>query len=225
MSTEVMEKQEQISQKVDLDSLDANLVEETIDINPEANPMEEPPPVEDGTWRAKVLVVDDSWEHKETKENKSGNKTAYLTCKASLAIIDEGGRNNNKRVFIPFLSTLVFDGKCEMAYLLIQMLGGGQEAKQEVSQIKNYVNLAKRFKEVAAGEPTVKVATKWVAQYQDGVDEKTGKNKYRVAVSGMKNFPPVPGSTPPAYRHIFNHKQSGQEVKARSEIQDYFPDK
>lgn len=217
--------QEQVSQKVDLDSLDANLVEETIEINVEANPMEEPPPVEDGTWRAKVLIQDDSWEHRETKENKSGNKTAYLSCKGSFQILDEGGKNNNKRVFISFLSTLVFDGKCEMAYLLIQMLGGTQDAKMEVSGIKNYVQLAKRFKEVAAGEPIIRVSTKWVAQYQDGVDEKNGKNKYKVAVSGMKNFPPIPGSNPPAYRHIFNHRQSGQEVKARAEIQDYFPDK
>lgn len=219
MSTET-EQTQAVATSVDLDSIDASLVEETISINPEANPMEEVPPVDDGKYRVKVLVDQKSWEQRETKENKSGNKTTYLSVKASFEIVD--GKFEGRRVFGNFLSTLVFDGKCEMAYLLIKMLGDTPEARQEVANLKNYVELAKAFKQVSAGEPIVQVSTKWVAQYVSGKNEKTGKDEYKVARSGQRNFPPDGKG---GFKHVFVHPQSGQEVKARAEIQDYFSDK
>lgn len=202
--------------KVDLDNIDSSLVEESITLNPDANPMEAAPPVDDGTWRVKLTGADD-WTNKDTKPNKSGESTSYLATQFSGIVIAEGTPNNNKRVF-GRVNTLVFDGKSEMAYILLQIYGGkaNPEARAKVEALKNYVDLAKAFRNAVAGEPIIRVATKWVARYNAGTKEAPD---YKVAQSGQKTFPSngAGGHVP-----VVTVKGFG-EVRAQAEIQDYFP--
>jgi hypothetical protein len=205
------------SYKVDLDSLDSSMVAEEIELNPDANPMEGPPPIDDGVHRVKLYLSPD-WEQKETKPNKAGEKRTYFATKFSAGVVSEDS-NNNRRVF-ERVNTLVFDGKNPMAYIILQILGGAKNAQARafVESLTTPLALAKAFREALAGEPIIKVSTKWVAQYNDGTPEAP---KYKTALSGQKNFPKVPGSD--RYNHVINIKGTG-EVAAQAKIQDYFPD-
>lgn len=202
--------------KVDLDNIDSSLVEESIVLNPDANPMEAPPPVDDGTHRVKLIGADD-WTNKDTRPNKNGESTSYLTTQFSGVVIAEGTKNNNKRIF-GRVNTLVFDGKSEMAYILLQIYGGkaNPEARAKVEALKNYVDLAKAFRNAIAGEPIIRVSTKWTARYNAGTKEAP---EYKTALSGQSHFPSdgAGGKIP-----VVSVKGVG-EVRAVAEIQDYFP--
>ena len=206
--------------QIDLDSLDAGLVQEVVNINPDVNPLEAPPPVDDGTHRVKLLLDTQSWEHKETKENKNGESRSYLTCRLSGQVIAEGTKNNNKRVFPRAVNTLVFDGKSVMGFILLQVWGGAKnpEARAKVAELNNYVKLAQAFKGALASEPIIRVKTGWLAQYNDGTKEEP---KYKTVLSGQRNFPSDGNG---GYRHVIQHKQSGQELSAHAQVLDYFPD-
>jgi hypothetical protein len=205
------------AQSVNLDDIATSLIEENIELNPDANPMEAPPPVDDGTWRVKLIGATD-WTQKDTKPNaKTGNSTTYLSTQFSGVVIAEGTTNNNKRVF-GRVNTLVFEGKSEMGYILLQVYGGKQdpEARRKVEALKNYGELAKAFRDALAGEPIIRVSTKWVAQYNAGTKESP---KYQTAKSGQKNFP---SDGKGGNLHVINVPNVG-EIAARAEIQDYFP--
>lgn len=203
--------------KVDLDTLDSSLVEETVSINPDANPMEAPPPVDDGTWRVKLTGADD-WTFKDTKVNKNGESTSYLATQFSGIVIAEGTKNNNKRVF-GRVNTLVFDGKSEMAYILLQILGGSKNeaARAKVAGLTKYTELAKAFKAAISAEPIIKVSTKWVARYNAGTKDAPD---YKTALSGQNAFP---SDGKGGRIHVIPVKGFG-EAAAQAQIQDYFPE-
>lgn len=209
--------QEQVQPiKVDLDTMDSSLVEENIEINPDANPMDSPPPIDDGVHRVK-LILDPDWSMAETKPNKEGNKTTFYKCKISGQVVSED-KNNNRRVFAN-LNTLTFDGKNQMVWIMMQILGGNknEQARSFVAGLKSQLEIAKAFKEALSGEPIIKVKTKWSAQYNAGTKEKAD---YKTALSGQQNFPKNPDGT---YKHVVNVRGFG-EVAARANIEDYFPD-
>ena len=210
------ETQTAAATKVDLDNIDSSLVEESIELNPDANPMEAPPPVDDGTWRVKLTGADD-WTNKDTKPNKAGESTSYLATQFSGIVIAEGTPNNNKRVF-GRVNTLVFDGKSEMAYILLQIYGGkaSAEARAKVEALKKFTDLAKAFRAAIAAEPIIKVATKWIARYNAGTKEAPD---YKTALSGQANFP---SNGAGGKLHVINVKGSG-DCAAQAVIQDYFP--
>jgi hypothetical protein len=208
--------------KINLDELDAGLIQEEISINPDINPLEAPPPVNDGVARYKLILQDDSWEKRETRENKQGNKTTFIMVKFSGQNLMEGTPDNNKRVF-NMVNTLVFDGKSEMAYILRMALGDTAEAKAYVAGFKNYGELAKAFKEVLSGNPIVRLETKWVAQRK--VEVEGQKTKYETVKSGQRNFPMVDPKDPSkGYKHVITDPKTGTEIAAQAVIQDYFPD-
>ncbi len=210
------------ARKVSLDELDASLVQEKIELNPDANPMEGPPPVVDGIHRIKLVLDTNSWEQKTTKPGKNGQTRAYLTCKGYGVIQAEGTPDNNKRLFFQ-VNTLVFDGKSEMAYILLQALGGknNSSAANTVKALENYVELAKAFQQVLAGEPIIRAESEWTARYNAGDKD---NQDWKTAKSGMKNFPlndpkdPSKGHSPK-----IDIKGVG-EVSAIAQIVDYFPD-
>lgn len=204
------------AQVVDLDSIDSSLVEESISIDVTANPMEAPPPVSDGIHRVKLTGGKD-WNQAETKENKAGNKTTYLSTKFRGQVMAEGSKDNNKLVFKNFLSTLTFEGKNEMAYILIKIYGDNAEAKARVEAIKKPDVLAKAFRDALAGEPIIRVKTKWTARYNAGTKEKPD---YKTAMSGQSTFPKNPDGS---FKHVIQVKDVG-EVAAGAEITDYFAD-
>lgn len=206
--------------KFDLDQLDETQVSEIVEINPDLNALEAPPPVEDGTWRTKLLPLDTSAiEVKTTNPKKGGNPQPFIGFRFSGAVISEGTPNNNKRIF-GRVNTLVFDGKSEIAQYIKIAKGDTPEARALVRTLDNYVKLSKSFRDTLAAEPIIKVKTKWVAQAKDTDDK--GNVTYRTVLSGMKNFPPKPGG---GFEHIILDKKSGQEVAAQAVIVDIFPDK
>ncbi len=210
---------DQESFEVDLDLLDESSIEETIEIDPDIDPLEEPNPVEDGIHRVKVLQAPSAaWSKKSWTDKKTGAEHDFLTVKFSLQVLDEGV-DLNKRIFPQALNTIVFDKKSPMAHLLIQILGGTQEAKDHVKGLAtNYVALGKAFKEALAGEPVVKVQTRWVARLKTG-EKKKGFDTYRTVLSGMKSFKKRPGGT---YDPVVVSR--GDEARARAEVVAYFPD-
>lgn len=204
--------------EVDLDLLDDAAVEEEIDINTEVNPLDEPNPVEDGVHRVKVIAATNgAWQAKSWTDKKSGEEHPFLVAKFSLQVLDEGV-DFNKRIFPTAITTIAFDGKNEMAYILLNIYGGDDAAKARIKTLNNYVKLGKAFKEALAGEPIVRVTTKWVAQYKTG-EQKKGKDVYRTALSGMRNFKKRPDGT-----FDPNTVTKGSEVRARAEVIAYGPD-
>jgi hypothetical protein len=207
-------------EKINLDDLDASLVEEKIAIDPELNPMDAPPPASDGIHRVRLVLDTDSWSNKETKPMKDGGRRAFLTCKGYGVILAEGTPDNNKRLFFN-VNTLVFDGKCEMAYILQMALGNTPEAKESVRKLENYVELAKAFQRVLAGEPVVRAESQWVARYNAGDKDKPD---YKTVKSSQKNFPLIDPKDPSkGHRHVIDVKGFG-EVTAQAVIQNWFPD-
>lgn len=207
---------------IDLDALDESLIEEVVEINPDVNPMEAPPPPDDGVHRVKFIPVASG--PVEVRETNNEAKTAFIQVKFSAVILAEGTKNNNKRVFAQE-NTLVFDGKNKLAYIIQQIRGNGSEAKQYTATLNNYVKLAKAFRAELAGEPTARLKTKWVAQRKIVGGGKNGKDAYETVLEGQKNFPLVdPKDASKGHRHIVFDKKSGQEVSAQAVIQDYFPD-
>lgn len=207
--------------EVDLDLLDADSVQEIVEIDPDANPLEEPNPVEDGLHRCKVLLntAAGAIQSKSWTDKKTGVEHPFISVKFSLSVIDEGV-DQNKRIFPNAINTNVFDGKCEMAHLLIQILGGDSSAKETVRGIGgNYIALAKAFKAALVAEPIVKVQTKWIAQYKDGSKDKKGRDAYKTALSGMRNFKKrADGTFDPTIA------VKGNEARARATVTAYFPD-
>lgn len=204
------------AQSVDLDTVDASLVEEQVTISADANPMEAPAPVNDGVHRVK-LVGATEWFQSETKPNKNGESTTFFKTQFSGIVVSDDPKQNNKRVF-GRVNTLTFDGKNEMAYIMLQILGGkdNPEARKYVEGLTNIRDLATAFKQALAGEPIIKLSTKWVAQYKV---EENGKDVYKIYLSGQASFPKVNGVP----QHVVNAPRIG-EISAQAQIQDYFPD-
>lgn len=206
------------AQAVDLDSLNGGLLEESITISADVNPMAGPAPVPDGVHRVK-LVGATEWFQNETKPNKnSGESTTYLKTQFSAIVVSDDPKLNNKRVF-GRVNTLTFDGKNEMAYIMLQILGGktNPDARAYVEGLKDIKDLATAFRSALAAEPIIKLQTKWVAQYNAGTKEDPD---YKTYLSGMANFPNDPAG---GKSHVVQVKGVG-EVTAQAVIQDYFPD-
>lgn len=203
---------------IDLDSLDGSAVEETIEINGDVNPLEAPAPVDDGTHRIKLLLDTSTFKQSETAPKNGGSGKPFISCQFSGQVIAEGTKNNNKRVF-GRVNTLVFDGKSEMAYIIRMVHGDTPEARQYVSTLTNYVDLAKAFRDSLASEPIIRATTKWVAQRKE--EGKNGKDVYSNVRSGQKNFPPDGQG---GYKHIILDTKTQTEVSARAEVTNYLPD-
>lgn len=202
---------------IDLDSLDGSVIQEVISIDGDVNPLAAPAPVDDGTHRAKLLFKDDSTELKEIQRGANKGKP-FINMQFSAQVLAEGTKNNNKRVF-GRVNTLVFEGKSEMAYIIRMALGDTPEARQYIRELTNYVDLAKAFKQVLSGEPTVRVVTQWVASRK--TEDKNGNTVYEVFLRGQKNFPPREGG---GYENVVIDKKTGQEVSAQVEIKAYLAD-
>lgn len=207
--------------KVDLDSLDASTLAETVEINPDINPLAAPAPADDGKYRVKLLAADSGWTSKTTN---NATKTPFLMTKFSAQILAEGTKNNNKRAFSQ-VNTLVFDGKSEMAYILRMVYGDTPEARAAVSKLNNYISLAQAFKQALAAEPTIQIKGRWEAQRVE--TDKDGNKTYSTVRTGQRNFPPIldgDGKPTGEFNHVLFDEKTQSEVSAQFVIKDYFPD-
>jgi len=199
---------------VDLDSLDASLVQETVTIDPNADPFAAPPPPPDGIHRFKIKVIKDSWEQRKTKKDQP-----FLMCRVQGNCVAEGEKFNNLAVF-DNVNTIVFDGKSRIAGIV--KAAGGQVPAQT-----NYQELAKLLASTLAGEPIVKIRGRWIAQEKTG-EQKNGKDVYKTFATGQRAFPPKKDADgnliPGEYSAVVTGPKSGEEVKAQFEILEYLPD-
>lgn len=189
------------------------MVQETVEIDPDVNPMDAPPPIDDGKRRFKLMLDTKSFEQSETKDKGRGSQP-FIKCLV-VAECAEEGEFKGQKVFLR-LNTLVFDGRSEMGFLTLQALGGNknEDAREYVKGLNNYILLAKGFKETMASEPIIKISTQWMAQYKD----KDGN--YKTVKSGQKNFPGLGGGK---FKHIVT-APNGEEVAAQAVPVGYFPD-
>lgn len=199
--------------EIDLDALDDSAIEEEVSIDPNADPMAKPAPVDDGWHRVKLTALDSS--QVEVKETKGNSPRPYIGFKFNGKVLAEGTPNNNKRVF-GNVTTLVFDGKSEMARIIQVSRGNTPEAKAYVSTLNNFGKLAKAFRAELAGEPIIKVKTRWVAQ------RKLENGNYENVKSVQATFPRKKDGL--GYDHVIFDTKTQSEVSAQAVIQDYGPD-
>lgn len=204
--------------KFNLDEYDESLVQEVVEINPDSNPMEGPAPVDDGIHRFKLFINPESFE-KSSYTTKQGQTVDFIKCQFYGVCQDEGGKNNNKRIF-GRENTITFDGKNKMAYILGKLYEHDPNGKAYIRGLDNYVKLAKAFKQALLAEPIIKVKTEWQATYKDPKTAEGTKAKYLTAKSGQKNFPQNGDGT---YRATVEVPGVG-EVKAQAVALDYFSD-
>ena len=103
--------------------------------------MEGPAPVDDGIHRFKLFIQPDSFE-KSAFTTKQGLTVDFIKCQFYAVCQDEGGKNNNKRIF-GRVNTITFDGKNEMAYILTKLYAHDPQGKAYVAGLNNYAKLAK----------------------------------------------------------------------------------
>lgn len=205
--------------KFNLDEADDSLIQETVDISPESNPLEGPPPVSDGVHRFKLFFVDDT--EKSSYTNKQGGEVPFFKLQF-YGICQDEGVDFNKRIF-GRENTLIFNGKNTLAYIIDKIYGDNAESHSFVKGLgdPSGLKLAKAFKAALASEPIIKAKTEWSASFKDEeASTKAGKPKYRVAKSGQKNFPKNPDGT---FRPVVSVDGVG-EVKAQAKVLDYFAD-
>lgn len=207
-----------MAEYINLDDLDGSQLEETVEIDTEVNPLEQPAPVRDGRHRFRLELAQNAWEPKETKpKTEGGPKKAFLACKFTLTCLEEGP-DLGKKVY-GRENTLVFNGGNRLAYIALQLLGGkdNPEAVAKVKAANNYIFLAQLFEEVTKGSPEIEVTTKWKAQVKE---TKNGVDTYRTVRTGMKSFPVLPNK-PGIHNHII--MVDNNEVAAQAEAVDYHP--
>lgn len=205
-------------QTFDLDAIDEFMVQEVVDINPDVNPNDAPPPPDDNTWRVKLLPLEGS--QVEVRYTQNESETPFIPFQYSGVIIAEGNKNNNRRLFGRD-NTLVFDGKSNLAHIIKVARGDDAAARAFVKGLDNYVKLAKAFKDTLAAEPIIKIRTQWQAQRKIEGGGKNGKDKYEIVKSGQKNFPPDGFG---GYKHVIYDSKTSTEVSARAVMVDFLPD-
>lgn len=214
--------------KFNLDDADANLIQEEVNIDTDANPMEAPPPPDDGTYRVTLKLkepVSDAFQLKSVQSGNSAGKQ-YISADFNAQILAEGTRNNNKLLFGKE-NTLTFDGKNKLAYILLQLYGGSknEQAATYVKSLKTPSDLAKAFKAALLKEPKLRVKTKWNSSYNAGTKEEPD---YKTFKNGQANHPQNAAGVPKHINEVTFQDASGDvqslEVTARAQIVDYLPD-
>ena len=207
MSYETQQQNEAVKPtKIDLNDPTAVLPDDELIMDSEADAFAGPAPVPDGTHLAKLALGQRGF---QTGRTSTGN--AYVMAHIEGRIVAEGESFDNFPVF-DSVSSLVFDnGTSKMA----GVLKATGETIPSRTTLKDFANA---FGTVLAGNPLVKITTRWEAYCKEcpGKAGKTGK----VVLRGMKKFPQLDSG---AYRHTIDCPECGTPLSAQAKPVKYSP--
>lgn len=184
-------------QDVDINNLELGNEQELEGFDPGTDFFTSPPPPDDATYVASLKLQDGSGVKKGT--DKNGRDFYQLSVEAR---IKDGGKFDNRPVF-DRPNTIVLQGSNRVAGIL-QALKITPPTSAG-AQVKSLV-------EALAGEPQVKITTRWRSAY------KNGDGSYKELFKGQRKHPEKNGR----FSHI-NQSEGGDEVVAQAEIIKYAP--
>jgi hypothetical protein len=126
-----------------------------------------------------------------------GNAVAPGTYYDNLALFDDP-------------TSIVFEGGTSRIHAWLKSVGQAAPGRCSLGELKARIETALN------GGAQGRVRIQWQGSVQDGTNETTGKNKYKVVVKGMKKFPPRPDGT-----HTTSAMVDGVEVNAQVKVMDY----
>lgn len=192
-----MSEEKQKAVGIDLNNLPFE--PESLEIDPDKDQFAAPPPVEEGTFLAKLSqkeVNGSLWVRGESKKHKR-----YLQTAIEARIIQVEGKYDNWPVFDNFVSTMVMENQGTNKIVgILKALG------HEVPRTTNDVDLAKKLTEVLAGNPICKITVGW-----EGYCEVCDKT----VLKGQKRWP--------AGRHVTECPKDGATVTAQPRVLKYLP--
>ena len=184
--------------KIDLNNLPFE--PESLEVDPEKDQFQAPPPPDEGTFRVKLKQKETDGSLWVQGNTKKGNKR-YLKTQIEARIIQLDGKFDNWPVFDNFVSTMVMENQGTNKIVgILKALG------HEVPRSTTDVDLAKKLTDVLAGEPEAQVTVQWEG-YCEGCE--------KTVLKGQKRFP--------AGKHITECSKDGNTVTAQARIIKYLP--
>lgn len=211
-----MSEEEKVQpQEVDINNL--QLAEEEMEIDTDADPFAFPPPVPDGTHRAK-LKGSGKWKAYPKKDDVTA--LGYLATAIEARLIDDGQPWDNNVVFDNFVSTSIMQssGTCRVAGVL-KVLG------VVVPNRTSHAELARMLNDALAGEPIVQIKTQWEGYCGtcSGKKDRVGN----VVLRGMGRFPLAKdseGNPTDRHDHEIECPKDGTLLRTSARIQKYLSD-
>lgn len=193
-----MSEEKAASVKIDLNNLPFE--PESLEVDPEKDQFQAPPPPEEGTFRVKLKQKETDGSLWVQDFTKKAHKR-YLKTQIEARIIQPDGKYDNWPVFDNFVSTFVQESQGTNKIVgILKVLG------HEVPRTTTDVDLAKKLTEVLAGEPECQITVQW-----EGYCE----NCEKTVLKGQKRWP--------AGKHVTECSKDGGAVTAQARIVKYLP--
>lgn len=199
--------------EVDINNL--TLATEEMDIDTDADPFAFPPPVPDGTYRAK-LVLSGKWTLYPKKDDPT--TVGYLATSVEARLIDDGQPWDNNPVFDNFVSTMIMPstGTCRIAGIL-KAVGVSVPART------SHQELAQLLTDSLASEPIVNIQTQWEG-YCENCPNKNGKPG-STTLRAMGRYRVVEDSDPVRHDHEMECPKCNQTaLRTSARIRKYLLD-
>lgn len=189
-----------------IDLNDLALEDEALQLDPDADAFQGPPPPPDGVHLVKLSLFRRNGES-PFQAGRDRRGRPYIMAAVVGTLVAEGKPWNNQKVF-DRVSTVIFQssGTCRMAGAL-KALGISVPATTSTKQ------LAQLLENALEGEPLVGVETRWEARAQH--DE-----TWVTVAKGMKRFPMRQDGS---YQHIITDPDTGELVTAQATVVRYLP--
>lgn len=174
----------------------------------DADPFSRPAPPPDGIHLARLdFFVPDDQEHPFIVRDSNGQKILVMSVVAT--ILAPGTEYDGAKVFDRLSSYVGQSGISRLAGL-VKLLGGQIRPRMTLRE------LAEEAQRLIAGQPLVRIETRWVARAEvDG--------EWKTVRSGMKRFPMIVSENGTVkYRHVFEDPEIGK-VEAQAKIVRYLP--
>lgn len=201
---------------IKIDINDISLATEEVEVDDKADAFLTPPPVPDGIHLTKLKLMGNpgqQWQGQPSRDDPS--KLGYLFCGIEARVIAEGKPYDGNPVFDNYVSTMIMQssGTCRVAGILREGL------KVRVPTRLKHQELAQMLNTALAGEPQVRVETRWEG-FCDTCPGRRGKTG-KVILRGMKKFPQKKEGAP--HLHVIECPKCGTEVTAQARIVRYLP--
>lgn len=197
----------------EVDINDLQLVDEQVDINPEADAFAGPPPPDDGDHVVKLSLGP-----RKVQQGKDKQGRVYYMTHVQGKV--QPGDKFEGRVTFHNPSTMVMQGTGTSAVVgVLKALG------EPVSAREGVVDLTRRLVNRLAAEPAVTQTTQWTAfckSCKDDYDNSGGKRgkKNGIVLRGQRNFPQDGNG---GHRHQVECKNCGDLLTANADVMAYKP--